>query len=111
MIIPKTASQWLPWLSIKIKVSELTIAIKNRDNLTVPNENLALRPPAISDDSTIDPQPPPPTASIKPPPKPSKDIRLIFLSALLCFPLKAFLKITIPNIRVYKDTAGLVYKL
>src|ERR1700744_2995242 len=64
---PATASQCLPFIMV-MKVNELISAIKNLDSFTVPNENLGLRPPAIRVDNTIDPQPPPPTASIKPPP-------------------------------------------
>ena len=63
MISPATASQWLVPLSMVIKVSELISAIKNLDSFTVPSEKRGLRPPAISDDRTIEPQPPPPTAS------------------------------------------------
>ena len=83
------------------KVSELNRAIKNRLNLTVPNEYRAFLPPAINDESTMEPQPPPPTASIKPPEKPKALIFLIFLSfATFWFALKAFLKIIIPKIKV-----------
>ena len=96
---PATDSQCAP-LSMVIKVNELIKAIKNRDNFTVPKEKRGLRPPAIKDDNTIDPQPPPPTASIKPPPKPKKAMHLILPLALLYLLLKAFFKITIPNINV-----------
>jgi len=61
---PATASQYEPVIML-IKVNELSKAMKNRDNFTVPNEKRGLRPPAIKVDNTIEPQPPPPTASIK----------------------------------------------
>ena len=93
---PATASQCLP-LSIVIKVIELINAIKNLDNLTVPREKRGCLPPAIRVDSTIEPQPPPPTASIKPPPKPSKPIFLIFSDDLITTLLKALLSITTPK--------------
>jgi hypothetical protein len=60
-------------------------------------------------DNTIDPQPPPPTASIKPPPKPSNGIFFIFSDDFLTPVLNAFERITKPSISVYKDTKGLVY--
>ena len=104
---PATASQCL-LLSIVIKVMEPTKATKKRDNFTVPKENLGCRPPAIKVDNTIEPQPPPPTASIKPPPNPNKEIRLTFSDDFNVLVLKAFDKITQPKIKVYNDTTGLV---
>jgi hypothetical protein len=50
------------------------VAIKNRLIFTVPKENNGWRPPAIKLERTIEPQPPPNAASIKPPTKPSKPI-------------------------------------
>jgi len=110
IINPATASQ-CALLTIAIKVNELISAIKNRVNFTVPNEKRGLRPPAIKVDNTIDPQPPPPTASINPPPRPNKAIFLIFAVVLFRFILMAFDKITTPRIKVYKDTNGFVYWL
>src|ERR1700753_336241 len=94
-----------------MNVNELIKAIKKRDNFTVPNEKRGLRPPAIKLDNTIEPQPPPPTASIKPPPKPNKLIFLILPPACFFFTWNAFLKITIPSIKVYTDMTGFVYLL
>ena len=104
---PATASQCL-LLNMDIKVIELIKAIKNLVNFTVPNEKRGLRPPAIKVDKTIEPQPPPPTASIKPPPKPSKGILLIFSDDFIAIFLKALERITPPRINVYKETTGLV---
>ncbi|MNE49488.1 hypothetical protein D3C80_1440100 [compost metagenome] len=84
---PATASQCAPF-SMVIKVSELISAIKKRVIFTVPKEVRAFLPPAIKLDNTIDPQPPPPTASIKPPKRPSIEIFLI-LSCLTVFFLLA----------------------
>jgi len=107
---PATASQCL-LLSIVINVMELINAIKNRDSFTVPNENRGCLPPAINVDNTIEPQPPPPTASINPPPKPNSEIRLIFSDDLFGLVLKAFERITNPRMSVYTETTGLVYWL
>lgn len=109
-INPKTADHLAPF-SIVMNVSELINAMKKRDSFTVPNEKRGLRPPAISVDNTIEPQPPPPTASINPPPKPNKPMRLIFAELRLRFKLIDLDRMTIPNINVYSDTKGLVYML
>lgn len=76
-ISPKTASQWAP-PNIERKVKELNIAIKNLVIFTVPNENSGCLPPAIKFDNTMEPQPPPNAASIKPPKKPRRPILSIF---------------------------------
>lgn len=106
---PATASQCAPF-NMVIKVSELIKAIKKRVIFTVPRDERAFLPPAIKLDNTIDPQPPPPTASIKPPKSPNNDIFLILfcLPVFFRFALYAFDRITKPNIKVYKETAGLV---
>ena len=110
--MPATADQCAPLpFNIVINVKELINAIKKRESFTEPNENLGLRPPAINDERTIEPQPPPPTASIKPPLKPSKRMRLILPWAFLYLGLNAFDRMTPPNIKVYNDTTGLVYML
>jgi len=96
---PATASQCLV-LSMAKNVIELIMAIKKRESFTVPSENRGCRPPAIKVDKTMEPQPPPPTASIKPPPKPSKVTLLNLAEAVLMCVLKAFLNITIPRMRV-----------
>ena len=74
---PKTASQCLP-PNIRKKVKELSVAIKNLQIFTVPNENKGCLPPAIKLDKTIEPQPPPKAASIKPPTKPNGAMFFIF---------------------------------
>ena len=97
---PATAYQCKP-LNMVTKVNELIKAIKNLLSLTVPKEYRAFLPPAIKDDKTIEPHPPPPTASINPPVKPKTPIFLIFLSAdMILFTLNAFFKITKPKIKV-----------
>ncbi|MNV88498.1 hypothetical protein D3C71_1827120 [compost metagenome] len=109
MTKPATASQWAPF-NMVIKVSELINAMKKRVIFTVPKENLGFLPPAIKLDKTIDPHPPPPTASIKPPNNPNREIFFTFPFGSLCFrfTLNALDRITPPRIKVYKETKGLV---
>ena len=115
MALPKTKPETTyqcKLSSMVIKVRELINAMKNLLNFTEPNENLACLPPAISEERTIVPQPPPPTASINPPKNPRDLILVIFLDLTLCFALclakKAFLKIKIPKQKVYIEITGLV---
>ena len=106
---PATASQCLPF-SIVMNVSELIKAMKNLVIFTVPKENRGLLPPAIKLESTMEPHPPPPTASIKPPKAPSNEIFLIFPPSCLplAFGFNAFDSITPPKIKVYSETNGFV---
>src|SRR5690554_3428884 len=83
------------------KVRELNKAMKNLLSFTLPKAYRAFLPPAINVDKTIEPQPPPPIASINPPPKPNGATLVILLPlGLMRDILKALLKITIPKIRV-----------